>query len=52
LFVANVTQTPPSTIMSYIIVQSLLKSSFGFGKIFIIDMFMAAERMGIGILRI
>ena len=52
LFVANISKTPPSRIMSHIIIKSLLKGSLCFCEILVIDVFMSAERVGIWILRI
>ena len=52
LLVANISQAPPSRIMPYIIVQGLLKCSLCLGKILVVDMLMATERVSVRILRI
>ena len=52
LLIADVSETPPCRIMSHIIIKSLLKSPLSFGKILVVNMLMAAQRMGVGILRV
>lgn len=52
LFVADVSQAPPSTIVSDIIIKGLFKRAFCLGEIFVIDIFVSTERVGIRILRI
>lgn len=52
LFVADVSKSPPSTVMPHIVVQSLLKGAFGFGEVFVVDVLMAAEGVSIRILRV
>ena len=52
LFVANVSQAPPSRIMPDIIVQGLLKCSLCLSKILVVDMLMTTERVSIRILRV
>ena len=52
LLVADISQSPPSWIVSHVIVQGLLKSPFCFSKVLVINMLMPTEWVSVRILRI
>lgn len=52
LLVADISEAPPSAVMADVVVESLLEGALGFREIFVVDVFVAAERVGIRILRV